>query len=476
MHPEVLEALTSKRICCNCVGESFLRALIEKDGVVSECEYCEDDTANTWPVGALAEKVEQAFCDHMVRTSTEPPESERALYADPELDRTWYREGPETVDAIEFAARVPRAAANDVQAILEDRYDDIELRRMGIETEFSASACYEEKPTDANEWHWAWSSFENSLKTKSRFFNSGGEDLLVRVFGSIDQLRTKPRHPLVVDAGPGHRINHLFRARVFQSDTKLDEAIGRPDLHVGAPPARLSNAGRMNAKGISVFYGATNASVALAEVRPPVGSKVVVGKFTIVRQLRLLDLTALDCVSDVGSIFDPTLKERLERVAFLQSLGNRLTRPVLPDDEAFDYLITQAIADFLGTQNEPRLDGIIFASAQTKTGRNVVLFHEAALVEHMDLPQGTKINSSTLDLDEDGSSPDYLVWEEVPPQQEPEKKDDLFAYPIWMHSSIPDDTRVATLRVDPASVEIHHIESVQVRSTAFPVRRKRITV
>ena len=38
----------------------------------------------------------------------------------------------------------------------------------------------------------------------------------------------------------------------------------------------------------------------------------------------------------------------------------------MPDDEAFDYLATQAIADFLATENEPRLDGIIFQSAQSK--------------------------------------------------------------------------------------------------------------
>ena len=74
------------------------------------------------------------------------------------------------------------------------------------------------------------------------------------------------------------------------------------------------------------------------------------------------------------------MKDRLERVAFLQTLSERLTRPVMPDDEAFDYLITQAIADFLATQNEPRMDGIIFASAQSRKGRNVVLFHSAALV------------------------------------------------------------------------------------------------
>ncbi|UCU94925.1 RES family NAD+ phosphorylase [Hydrogenophaga taeniospiralis] len=473
MHPDDLEALTSKRICCNCVGEPFLRALIDKEGTVSECEYCGDETSNTWSMGTLADIVEVAFNEHMVRTGTEPPEFKRALYADPELGLTWYREGLETVEAIECEATIPSAGARDVQTILEDRHDDIELGRMGVETEFAANACYEEKRTDAIEWHWAWSSFENALKTEARFFNRDGAALLARVFGNIDQLRTKPRHPPVAAAGPGHRIKHIFRARVFQSDTKLEEAIGRPDLHVGAPPVRLSNAGRMNAKGISVFYGATNAAGALAEVRPPVGSKVVVAKFEIIRPLRLLDLTALDSARDGGSIFDPTLKGRLERVAFLKTLGDRLTRPVMPDDEAFDYLTTQAIADFLATQNDPQFDGIIFASAQTKTGRNIVLFQAAALVAQMNLPRGTKISSRTLD--EGDGRPDYRVWEEAPPQPAQVNEDDPFNSPMWMHTSVTDVTREPTLRVDPASVEVHHIESVQVRSTAFAVRRNNPT-
>jgi len=35
----------------------------------------------------------------------------------------------------------------------------------------------------------------------------------------------------------------------------------------------------MNAGGIAVFYAATAPKVALAEVRPPVGSKVLIGRF-----------------------------------------------------------------------------------------------------------------------------------------------------------------------------------------------------
>jgi len=474
MPPPEIEELMSKRICSDCVREEFLSGLIAKDGFVAECDYCGDDTAATWSVKDLADAVEAAFNAHMLHTPENPPETERALYADKELNLTWYRAGQETADAIEDRASIPSEAARDAQAILEDRHNDVDLARMGAETAFAADACYEEMPTDATEWHWAWATFEHALLTEARFFNEAGAGLLTRVFGDIDRLRSLPRHPVVVTAGPGHRINHLYRARVFQADAKLEEAIGRPDLHVGSPPARFANAGRMNAKGISVFYGATSDAVALAEVRPPVGSKVAVAKFDIVRPLRLLDLTALAHARDYGSIFDPTLKDRLGRVAFLQTLGERMTRPVMPGDEAFDYLTTQAIADFLSTVNKPRLDGIIFASAQAKGGRNVVLFHAAARVEEMALPPGTEVSVSVRYADEEGSTPDYLVFEEVPAIAPDPDDDEEAMFRSWLVLGVGDEVRKPALKVDPTSVNVHHIEWVQVRSTSFEARRRRI--
>jgi RES domain len=72
----------------------------------------------------------------------------------------------------------------------------------------------------------------------------------------------------------------LYRARVFFQDmAKFEEAMKRPDRDIGPPPPSVAVAGRMNAAGISVFYGATHPGVALAEVQPPVGSKSIDRRF-----------------------------------------------------------------------------------------------------------------------------------------------------------------------------------------------------
>jgi len=170
----------------------------------------------------------------------------------------------------------------------------------------------------------------------------------------------------------------------------------------------------MNAHGISVFYGANNPAVAIAEVRPPVGSKVVVARFDIIRPIRLLDLTALDLVTSSGSVFDSTYIERLEQTMFLRNLSHRITIPVMPDDESLEYLATQAIADFLASENSPPLDGILFPSVQTAgAALNVVLFHKASRVEEIELPKGTEITSNIGYMTEDGWEDDFTVYEEI---------------------------------------------------------------
>ena len=262
---------------------------------------------------------------------------------------------------------------------------------MGEEFEFNADSYYEQKDSSGITWQYEWRQFERTLKTEARYFSRAATDHLAAVFGRIDQLGSLDGKSVVRDAGPGTPIEVLFRARVFQSEEPLKEALCRPDRHLGSPPARAAAAGRMNARGISVFYGATSADVALAEVRPPVGSKVALATFRIIRPLRLLDLSALENASDAGSVFDPTLLQRLERVSFLKSLGRKMTRPVMPDDQEFDYLATQAVADFLATENDPPLDGIRFNSTQSEEGDNIVLFHKASRVKNMDLPAGVEL-------------------------------------------------------------------------------------
>ena len=106
----------------------------------------------------------------------------------------------------------------------------------------------------------------------------------------------------------------------------------------------------MNAAGIPVFYGALDEDTCVAEVRAPVGSYVVVAKFEVLQPLRLLDFDSLKKVYVEGSHFDPDYAWRLGRASFLERLVREMSRPVMPGDEAFEYLVTQAVAEYLATK------------------------------------------------------------------------------------------------------------------------------
>lgn len=474
LHPGDMDEVKEKRICYQCVGEAYLSNSIEMEGTSARCSYC-GKTAETYALEAIAECVETAFEHHYFRTAEEPEYWQQRLLADRESSYTWFREGDPVIDAIEAAALIPREAAGDIQAILDDKHLDFEAAQMGEETPFSSDAYYAERGGSDSKWQEEWRKFEQSLKTEARFFSRTIAAHLAEVFGGIDKLKTTDGRSLVVEAGPGCPINHLYRGRVFQSDDPLLIALSRPDIELGSPPANLASAGRMNARGISVFYGADEAQVAIAEVRPPVGSKVAVARFNIIRRLRLLDLTALPKIHESGSIFDPLFSERLDRADFLRSLGKRMTRPVMPNDEALDYLATQATADFLAIENDPVLDGIIFPSAQVENGRNVVLFHKAAKVEPMELPAGTEITAYDKQATDEGYDVDYSVLETVPAPKATVENSPVAPF-LSNFIDMPEQGRENSLRVDPTSVVIHHVDWVKYHCTEHQVNRYRLVL
>jgi hypothetical protein len=230
----------------------------------------------------------------------------------------------------------------------------------------------------------------------------------------------------------------------------------------------------MNPHGISVFYGATDPLVALSEIRPPVGSRVVIGRFELLRPLRLLDLEALRKLQVKGSIFDRSYLERLQKAKFLEWVSRRIMMPVMPDDEAYEYLPTQVVSDFLATNADPLLDGVIYPSVQGAERKpNVVLFHKAARVQPLELPDGIEISASLNHWTDDGLETDYWVWEEVP-SPPAENHEGLTVRTVSLRERDVEDQRGFSLRIDLSSLRVHHIVGINFATEAFRVSRHRM--
>ena len=153
----------------------------------------------------------------------------------------------------------------------------------------------------------------------------------------------------------------------------------------------------------------------------------------------------------------------------------------MPDDETFEYLPTQAIADFLATERTPQIDGILFPSIQAAGGAlNVVLFHKAARVEELGLPKGTDVSASLGEMYEEGWEVEYTVIERVPPEkaEPPSKKESRIFENFtddpegnWHPPNF--DGREVTLRIDLESVKVHIVRAVEFSTEEHSVRRHR---
>lgn len=455
-----LRELREKNVCTACVNEPVLKSQIRTTGTKARCSYC-NRTRQSFSAARLAEVIDFAFEEHYVRVDYD--DDGFGLLAQFNLAR---EDGIPVVDAISDAAGISTLIASEIRSILHARHQSRSAYEMGERTPYEEDSEYQRmRPSDAG-MREDWDLFELELKHRARFFNRRGAELLASVFGHVDRLPVRGKRKLVVTAGPGCAVERLFRARVFQSESVLLEALKNPEQQLGAPPPKIAATGRMNARGISVFYGADTCEGAIAEVRPPVGSNVAVGAFDIIHHVTLLDLTELPFVEHGrDSIFDPDTKKRMERIVFLQSLGERMTKPVMPDDQDIEYLVTQAIADFLSTENTPRLDGIIFESVQTPNSQNVVLFNHSSAAENPVRPEGTEVTSFRFQHNDDGPESTILVFENVPTHpHEPES-----GWHNWTTKKPVDPT----LRLDRANIAIHYIKGVSYFSdpTAVLIQR-----
>ena len=452
-----------KRICSTCIGDGYLTAKVRREGVIATCDYCKTE-GPTISIGDFADLTHAVFDTYFERTASEPEGVDAIAHNDPEGGYNWEREGDPASELIQEFAGVDDEPANDTRVVLEDRHNNFD--DWSEEQEYGEDACYTEKTIFAERFHFRWLEFERSLRTEARLFNKAARELFDDIFAGITQHVTRTGAPIVVAAGPGTAITEFYRARVFRPGRPVTDAIMHPDRSIGPPPISDATPGRMNARGISVFYGATAPNVALAEVRPPVGSRVVVAKFQILRPLKLFAIKELESIYADGSRFDPEHLGRVERAKFLGRISYLISAPVMPSDDGFDYIVTQAIAEYLANEAGADLGGLLFPSVQTgDSSLNVVLFHKASRVQ-VRIPLG-EIEAHNDAMGPDGLEEEYYVRETIDPDakepKNPAKWRARYAQPEDM------DERPETLAVSTSTLHVHEVKAVRFSTIDYKV-------
>ncbi|PWW71552.1 hypothetical protein C7212DRAFT_349008, partial [Tuber magnatum] len=192
-----------------------------------------------------------------------------------------------------------------------------------VRLNFSPSPRYQSDRLDS------WEQLRHELMYVNRYFPDAtiDEDRLEEL---IAYLEVVP--PVLV----------WYRARIQDGDQTF------PIEKMGPPPPRIASHGRANPPGIPYLYLGSMESTAVAEIRPHTGELASVADFTLPADLRLVDLR------DPRRLVSPFLLGDEEEigllrsdVAFLELLGEELTRPVLPQGAAIDYIPSQYLCEFI---------------------------------------------------------------------------------------------------------------------------------
>lgn len=371
------------QLCTNCITDKALAAWVEQNGQEAICAYCGDEGV-CCSLETVAEEI-----DRVLRQcyTIAPEEGHVTDWTD---NIVYYADGESAEDILKSEVIEDEGIVDDLVEILSE--DESHAVRDGDDA-FYGDVPLRHIRAYAYEFLSIWNTFEQRLTHEVRFFDEEGRRMLDVLFGDLPRLGGG-RAVVVVD--PADADAKVYRARIIGDESSVEEFVRDPARHIGPPPPSSARAGRMNPAGIPAFYGAFSKEVALAEIRPPVGSLVAVGEFTLLKPVRLLDMSFLPFAYHEESMFSPLYEEARSKVKFLQVFHRRISRPVLPSDEALAYLPTQAVAAYV--TNVLGLDGIIYSSTQVgaegeSTGEqlsrnlcNVVLFGPAALVERTPPP------------------------------------------------------------------------------------------
>ena len=447
-------------MCHACIGDKLLAEQVEKEGTREECTYCRA-TKTALTLADLSDRIHRVLEEHFELT----PQDD---LTDP------FRQGS---DDAETVIKKVAGLEQDIAAAVREYLFNTPGRTVNVaggeENPYTHGMLYNECEADTSGLRSVWWGFKEEVHSRARFFGATTEATLGRMFEDLASLEFLKGSSVVREIGPGGMDSSFWRARTAHSESELQSILESLSSQLGPPPSDRATAGRMNAEGIPVFYGALEEKTCVSEIRPPVGSIVVLVKFDLLSPIRVLDLNALSIVYSDFSHFDPDYIEKRSRERFLKELVGEMSRPVMPNEEAREYIATQIVSEYLANQVEPRLHGIIFSSAQTGgDGHNIVLFNGAHSVEADEPGPGFRVTIPTrpgIPRPGTESSKESLIQTE--PQRATTRTEPRVEDPTTVGPQTQGNHGDSILRIDPRTLKVLGIAGVNYTSNLLPLNR-----
>lgn len=366
----------------------FRQAFLDAEGAepMWVCQDCLDDYMLKNLNGALQEEQVCSACGKTTRSALKPERIARFIRAHLpkhfQPDDGLYPGYELTLDDVVGCAigcnsgTVRRA----VSACLEDpNADDDDFYWPGQEY------CRRPSPFESEDherWYAVgpWHHIAHELAHGRRFFNDSARSLFEWLIEEAlkaedpDRLGT-PALVTTLDTG-----TDFYRSRIASGELEARSFAENAAIALGAAPKERAANNRMSPAGVPLLYVSREIDTCIAEVRPSIGDTVVVGRFQSTAPLKFFDFTVLSRRLRHAplSFFDPSYEKRSENRMLLEYLHEEIARPVRASDT--DYVMTQALAEFIRYDKKWAFDGIAFQSVQCEGGVNFVLFDRGAPV------------------------------------------------------------------------------------------------
>jgi hypothetical protein len=212
----------------------------------------------------------------------------------------------------------------------------------------------------------SYRTFAHSVRRKARYVF---EDQVNRFLQTVLSTSHSRKMPL-----PSKRF--LWRAQLGDH-WEEEEINGELSIEQHPlPPVRMKPLvhspleGRVNPKGISCLYLATEKETAMAEVRPWIGSYISVGQFEIVKDLMLINCFSQQGTDLLHHIYMKEPGPDKRETAVWAHIDHAFSQPVSADNATTEYIPTQILAELFRKNG---FDGVAYKSLLGE-GFNVALF------------------------------------------------------------------------------------------------------
>lgn len=327
--------------CINCFADTQIKEIIGDSGKSGDCDFCGNKNVELHSISEIDRIRELIYSVIGIYRVCERPKDGKLLKDALRDDWNIFAVPADIVQLIITKICKPRLAED--KKLFTEPVSIPELRDEAYLSDFGIIKGR------------TWRQFTETIKYGNRFYsNIFNHD----AFASFLTYSVK--------SYPSGTV--MYRARIGSDKN------GFSKNKLGTPPKESRMSGRVNPEGIGVLYLSSETYTALYEVRASIYDFVTVGKFTLRKDIRIINLAGITSISPFIYADTNELQQYAINRECLQGIAEDIAKPLRRNDSPLEYLPTQYISEFIKNQG---YDGVEYASTMTKNGYNLAIFDES---------------------------------------------------------------------------------------------------